>query len=1203
MAFQNPYQPPRTEEVFRVGFPKFGTGVWGVTTDPPAVPAGEQSHPGESFTVWDIDSVTPGTQCYRWPDKYNTPHIFDVGGGVFEIDDPIVGGTYTRIIATDEVHAYSAFRVQCAMNNDLILTGGGTVRDVNTDTTYSGLKAPANATTWGYKSFFLYCLADDGNVYSYDFERVLAGETVGDVEVLIGQMMNEDGITPVTDAQLWQRSRSTDLNHVGAVAVNGAEEGIHFILDLDTADVLWSIGFDRPDTPDLYADGGKNSMSMTSVADPNGIYWVLANKSNFFEVFTFDPTTNTGTKLWGKDYGVTSTSPTGHNDVALVNGIPMMFGLGQRGGTGDTKLHTHDGSDYAAQHGEMLRMIRLDRGADALNWWVTETDDGIGGVIDLTLLNPTGASAALYWSGHHVSVSDDGNWAMYSMYSTGQDPTDSLVLQNHRAYSTEMILFDLRAGYSGADSIKMWRLGRTGGNQSGPTAEDSYWKQPHGNISPGAENVIATSNNRETGDTTRYVLRQAITDITGVNIPVGIAPIPMDDASENSAYVYKFLATGGDSDTQAWTATGLPSGFSLALDGTLTASPVALGTAGAHVISATVTDSTGSANLGFNFTIVTGPPVITTTTLPDVLIGNAYDQQLTWTDGEAPVTWSVAAGSLPQGMVMSAGGRITGNAQSVGVIAFTVQLLDSFIPPRFDTQPLSIEVVTGDLVILTSSLPDATVGEAYSAQLSASGGLGTYAWSVISGNLPTGLSLSTTGEISGVPTVAGLYNPRFEVISAGVPVSKLLPITVVEDFLTAVVPENLPQIQLGGNYSYQFEAEGGTPPYSWQIDDIPPGLSVTTAGFMSGQATEEGVSSLVCTVTDTIAASAAATTVATVLESIFRIVTGPELPDGEMGEPYSYQFGATGGTVPYVWTSPDAPPGLTLTPDGVLSGTPSEPGVGISAVETPIAASYTFTVTSTDDNGNGDTGEFQIDYLIETPGAPADFDMDVGDIIDTAGYRAGLDMSKKGSGYTVRKAAIYLNLIFREWENEGFNPFKVEEFSIPLLAGQRKYDMPRDTVRVFNASLRRDAGTSQQFDRVLPQMAPFEYNALPNKELQGEPFLYYQERNKDISIYLWHVPITDDTWQFVGFRIAAIRDLGVNHPGLDQPGDQIAPDLPARFLPALIADLAHKLYISQPQYDLNRANMMKSEAQNLFWTAQREDRAGVPMVVLPNYLQ
>lgn len=68
------------------------------------------------------------------------------------------------------------------------------------------------------------------------------------------------------------------------------------------------------------------------------------------------------------------------------------------------------------------------------------------------------------------------------------------------------------------------------------------------------------------------------------------------------------------------------------------------------------------------------------------------------------------------------------------------------------------------LTVTTTSLPAATVGTAYSATLTASGGTGNYTWSLASGTLPAGLSLSSAGVISGTPTASGTSNFTVQVV-------------------------------------------------------------------------------------------------------------------------------------------------------------------------------------------------------------------------------------------------------------------------------------------------------------------------------------------------------------------------------------------------------------------------------------------------------
>jgi hypothetical protein len=71
------------------------------------------------------------------------------------------------------------------------------------------------------------------------------------------------------------------------------------------------------------------------------------------------------------------------------------------------------------------------------------------------------------------------------------------------------------------------------------------------------------------------------------------------------------------------------------------------------------------------------------------------------------------------------------------------------------------------LAITTATLPAATVGTKYSARLAAQGGTTPYTWSIVSGKLPTGLTLSSTGVITGTPTAKGTFSFTCRVKSSG----------------------------------------------------------------------------------------------------------------------------------------------------------------------------------------------------------------------------------------------------------------------------------------------------------------------------------------------------------------------------------------------------------------------------------------------------
>jgi hypothetical protein len=102
---------------------------------------------------------------------------------------------------------------------------------------------------------------------------------------------------------------------------------------------------------------------------------------------------------------------------------------------------------------------------------------------------------------------------------------------------------------------------------------------------------------------------------------------------------------------------------------------------------------------------------------------------------------------------------------------------------------VSITVAGGVLSITTSSLPTGVTNTAYSATLAASGGSGGYAWAVIVGSLPPGLSLNAaSGAISGSPSTPGSYGFTVRVTSGNAQTAqRALSISVTQPGLSQVV--------------------------------------------------------------------------------------------------------------------------------------------------------------------------------------------------------------------------------------------------------------------------------------------------------------------------------------------------------------------------------------------------------------------------------
>jgi predicted outer membrane repeat protein len=143
--------------------------------------------------------------------------------------------------------------------------------------------------------------------------------------------------------------------------------------------------------------------------------------------------------------------------------------------------------------------------------------------------------------------------------------------------------------------------------------------------------------------------------------------------------------------------------------------------------------------------------------LPGAVAGVAYSQQLTASGGTAPYTYAVTGGSLPAGLTLSQGGLISGTPTTGGTANFTVTATDSY--NQSGSLAYTLTVSPSAITLTTPSpLPGAVAGVAYSQQFTASGGTAPYTYAVTGGSLPAGLTLSTSGLMSGTPTTAGTAN-------------------------------------------------------------------------------------------------------------------------------------------------------------------------------------------------------------------------------------------------------------------------------------------------------------------------------------------------------------------------------------------------------------------------------------------------------------
>ena len=172
------------------------------------------------------------------------------------------------------------------------------------------------------------------------------------------------------------------------------------------------------------------------------------------------------------------------------------------------------------------------------------------------------------------------------------------------------------------------------------------------------------------------------------------------------------------------------------------------------------------------------------------------------------------------------------------------------------------------VAVATASLPSGQVGQAYSTSLSATGGSGTYAWSLRAGALPAGLALNTsTGTISGTPSAAGTSTFTVRAADASDPTNfgeATLTITIAPQPTSAVVivTTTLPDAVRGSSYVAALAASGGQAPFRWSIasGSLPAGLVLDAAsGAISGTPTAIGMSSFTVTVVDSSVPASSAT--------------------------------------------------------------------------------------------------------------------------------------------------------------------------------------------------------------------------------------------------------------------------------------------------------------------------------------------------------
>lgn len=158
---------------------------------------------------------------------------------------------------------------------------------------------------------------------------------------------------------------------------------------------------------------------------------------------------------------------------------------------------------------------------------------------------------------------------------------------------------------------------------------------------------------------------------------------------------------------------------------------------------------------------------ILTTSLASGTVDRRYSQSLSVSGGTPPYAWSISSGALPDGLEINpTTGEISGTPNLESEETFTVRVVDARGQVATKTLSITINRTDSDISILTADLPIGVLGQpyqrtacgtVYSGQLVATGGNNVYTWQKSSGTLPPGLTLSSSGLLSGTPTSNGSY--------------------------------------------------------------------------------------------------------------------------------------------------------------------------------------------------------------------------------------------------------------------------------------------------------------------------------------------------------------------------------------------------------------------------------------------------------------
>ena len=321
---------------------------------------------------------------------------------------------------------------------------------------------------------------------------------------------------------------------------------------------------------------------------------------------------------------------------------------------------------------------------------------------------------------------------------------------------------------------------------------------------------------------------------------------------------------------------------------------------------------------------------------PTATVGQAYAAPFTLKEpGDCGPSFAVTSGALPPGLTLATDeGVARGTPTQGGTYSFFITVTYSCGLKSASDQQYTINVngAAPRLVVVTPSLPDANLNQAYTAPALTASGDTVNSWSLASGTLPPGLTLAANGVIAGTPTQSGTFNFSVQANGNGTSDTRGLSIFVLAPLeLQTLVGKKPPTTGLTAKTTVNAQlatgvkAVGGRAPYTFAADGVlPPGITLDPAtGALTGAGTTAGRYTSTISVTDATGAKLSVPWSFTILP-LLDFAKGKALPLGKLNRLYSARIPVSGKdarTAEFA-ISGKIPPGLELDETtGRLTGT------------------------------------------------------------------------------------------------------------------------------------------------------------------------------------------------------------------------------------------------------------------------------------------